>query len=217
MSVRRRWLRLVLISAAVVVALGLGVAVANRFAGPLPPRRLVISTGREDGAYYRYALEYQRVLAAQGFKLEVQPGPGSVATLRRLAAGEVDAGFVQGGTTPTNAGEVTALGSVFYEPLWIFYRTDLRLSYLSQLRGRRLAVGEEGSGTRELALRLLSDNEVTNDNARLLPLGGASAENALTSGDIDAAFFVVSPRAELIHRLLANPETEPMSARRPRA
>jgi len=26
-----------------------GVTVANRFAGPLPPRRLVISTGREDG------------------------------------------------------------------------------------------------------------------------------------------------------------------------
>src|SRR5262247_1563538 len=111
MALKRQWLSIAVVGGTVIVALALGVAVANRFAGPLPPRRLVISTGREDGAYYRYALEYQRVLAAQGFKLEVQPGPGSVATLRRLAAGEVDAGFVQGGTTPTNAGEVTALGS----------------------------------------------------------------------------------------------------------
>jgi hypothetical protein len=204
----------VVITSTVVGALVLGVLVANRFAGPLPPRRLTISTGREDGAYYRFALEYQRILASQGFKLDIRPGPGSVATLRRLAAGEVDAGFVQGGTAHPDAAGVTALGSLFYEPLWIFYRKDLRVSYLSDLRGRRLAVGEEGSGTRELTLRLLSDNDVTGDNARLVPLGGTDAETALTSGAIDAAFFVVSPRAELVQRLLANPGLELMSERR---
>lgn len=211
---RRRWPRLAVIGTTVVVALVLGALVANRFAGPLPPRRLVISVGREDGAYYGYALEYQRILASQGFRLDVEPGPGSVATLRRLAAEEVDAGFVQGGTAPTEAGSVTALGSLFYEPLWIFYRKALRVSYLSQLRGRRLAVGEEGSGTRELVLRLLSDNDVTGGNTRLLALGGTDAETALMSGDIDAAFFVIAPRAELIHRLFANPAVELMSERR---
>jgi uncharacterized protein len=214
MARRRRWLPLGVIGATVLVAVALGVLVANRFAGPLPPRRLVISTGREDGAYYRYARDYQRVLAAQGFTLDIESGPGSVATLRRLAAGEVDAGFVQGGTTVADAEGVTALGSLFYEPLWIFYRKDLRVSYLSDLRGRGLAVGEEGSGTRELALRLLADNDVTGDNTRLLPLGGAAAEAALTSREADAAFFVVSPRAEVIPRLFANRELELLNERR---
>jgi TRAP-type uncharacterized transport system substrate-binding protein len=211
---RRRWLPRAVIGSIVVVALVLGALVANRFAGPLPPRHLVISVSREEGAYYAYALEYQKILASQGFKLDIESGPGSVATLRRLGAQEVDAGFVQGGTAPTDAGGVTALGSVFYEPLWIFYRKALRVSSLSQLRGRRVAVGEDGSGTRELALRLLADNEVTPSTSRLLALGGTDAETALTSGDIDAAFFVIAPRAELIHRLFANPALDLMSERR---
>jgi len=214
MTLRRRWLRITVIGTTVLVALVLGVSVANRFAGPLPPRRLVISTGREDGAYHQFALAYQRILASQGFKLDIQPGPGSVATLRRLVAGEVDAGFVQGGTAPGITAGVTALGSLFYEPLWLFYRKELKLSYLSELRGKRVAVGEPGSGTQQLALRLLADNDVSGDNARLMPLSAADAETALTSGSIDAAFLVVSPRAEIVHRLFANRDVELMSERR---
>jgi uncharacterized protein len=214
MRLKRQWLPVVVMAVTLAMALALGVAIANRFAGPLPPRRLVISTGRPDGAYYQYALEYKRLLAAQGFTLEVQPGPGSMATLRRLSAGEVDAGFVQGGTATGAAPGVTALGSLFYEPLWIFYRRGLTVSYLSDLRGRRLAVGEVGSGTRELTLRLLADNEVTEVNTRLIPLGGGSAETALTSAEVDAAFFVVSPRSELVQRLLTRPDVELVTDRR---
>lgn len=211
---RRQWFRGAVIGFTLLVALGIGVAIANKFAGPLPPRRLVMSTGREDGAYYRHALKYRRVLAQQGFTLDIQPGPGSIATLQRLATGEVDVGFVQGGTAPSDAGGVTALGSVFYEPLWIFYRKGLRVSYLSELRGRRLAVGEEGSGTRALVVRLLAANDVTPDNASLLPLGGVAAETALTSGRVDVAFFIVSPLADLVPRLLTNPEIALMTDRR---
>jgi TRAP-type uncharacterized transport system substrate-binding protein len=211
---RRRWPRFTVVGTTVVLALLLGVLIANRFAGPLPPHRLVISTGREDGIYYQYALEYQRILRAHGFTLDVQTGPGSVDTLRRLALGQVDAGFVQGGTGPSDAAGVTSLGSLFYEPLWTFHRKDLRVPYLSDLRGRRLAIGEDGSGTQALSLRLLSDNNVTATNTRLRSLGGAQAEIALTSGEVDAAFFVISPRADIIHRLLANRDIELMSVRR---
>jgi uncharacterized protein len=214
MRLKRQWLPVIVIGVTLAAALALGVAIANRFAGPLPPRRLVISTGRPDGAYYQYALEYRRLLAAQGFTLDIQPGPGSTATVQRLAAGEVDAGFVQGGTASGVPAGVTALGSLFYEPLWIFYRRGVTVSYLSDLRGRRLAVGEVGSGTRELTLRLLADNEVTDVNTRLLPMGGGTAEAALTSGEVDAAFFVVAPRAELVQRLLARRDVELVTDRR---
>ena len=215
MPARRRRVRGVLLVAAVLLALGVGVAAATRFAGPLPPRRLVMSTGREDGAYHRAALEYRRLLAAQGFTLDVHPGPGSVATLERLAAGEVDVGFVQGGiATTTSAPTLTTLGSVFYEPLWVFCRKGTRITYLSDLRGRTLAVGEVGSGTRALVLRLLADSGVTNSTARLVDLPSAAAATALVRGDIDAAFFVVAPRSDLVNRLLSSPDVELATERR---
>ena len=211
---RQRWIQLALIGAPVVLALAIGVLISNRFAGPLPPRRLVISTGPVDGAYYRYALEYRRALAQQGFTLEIRPGPGSMATLQKLMAGEVDVGFVQGGTVPEGVTGLTALGSLFYEPLWIFHRKGLGVTSLSELHGRRLAVGEEGSGTRALVLRLLTDNGVTEDGTFILPLGNVEAEHALTGGQVDVAFFVLAPRAGLVQRLLSNPQIELMMERR---
>jgi len=212
---RQRWIQLILIGAPVVLALTIGVLISNRFAGPLPPRSLVISTGPVDGAYYRYALEYRRLIAQQGFKLEIRPGPGAMATLQKLVAGEVDVGFVQGGTIPEGAGTgLTALGSLFYEPLWIFHRKGLGVTSLSELHGRRLAVGEEGSGTRALVLRLLTDNGVTEDGTFLLQVGNVEAEHALTSGQVDVAFFVLAPRASLVQRLLSNPRIELMAERR---
>lgn len=199
----------------VVLALTIGVVAANRFAGPLPPRRLTISTGREGGSYYLFATEYRKLLARQGFELVIRPGAGSIETLQLLVAGQVDAGFVQGGTAGMVPHEgLTALGSLFYEPLLVFHRKTRPLTYLSDLKGRRLAVGEEGSGTRALVLQLLADNDVTAANSTLLGLTNAAAEAALTGGRVDAAFFVISPRAELVLRLVRHPEIELMSERR---
>ena len=195
--------------------LAIGIAAANRFAGPLPPRRLVMSTGREDGAYFAFAGQYRQVLAEQGFTLDVVPGPGSIETLRRLTGGTADAGFVQGGTARTvDTTGLTALASVFYEPLWVFHRRRLRVTAIADLKGRRVAVGESGSGTRALALRLLADNDVGEPNTALLDLPTREVEAALTGDAIDAAFLVASPRAPVIRALLANPALALMSERR---
>ena len=196
-------------------ALGLGLLLANRFSGPLPPRTLSISTGRPGGAYHEFALEYRRLLARQGFELEVRPGAGSVETLERLSAGEVTAGFVQGGTaTAGRSHGLVVLASVFLEPVWVFHRERIRLEYLSQLQGHRIAVGEPGSGAQALARRLLADNAVGPDNASLLELSGEEAATALTEGGVDAAFFVMSPRGELVMRLTRTPGLSLMSERR---
>ncbi len=198
-----------------IAALAVGLAAANHFKGPLPPRTIVISTGREDGAYYAVAQAYQRLLSREGFTLEIHPGPGSLATLQRLVAGEATVGFVQGGVAQTvDAGRLRALATVFYEPLWVFHRKRLPVTYFADLRGRRLAIGEEGSGTRVLALRLLAENAVTPDNTPLLALNSVDAETALAEGRIDAAFFVVSPRADVLVRLLRRPDLTLMSERR---
>jgi TRAP transporter TAXI family solute receptor len=194
--------RLLLYTLPTVVALAIGVAAANRFAGPLPSRALSISTGREGGAYHDFALEYRTLLARDGFALEVRPSAGSIETLERLARGEVDAGFVQGGTAAgRDVSGLSSLGSVFLEPVWVFHRAALKVATLAELRGRRVAVGEQGSGARELALKLLGDVGVTAGNTALLEVGGDEAAAQLSAGSLDAAFFVMSPRAPLIQRL----------------
>ena len=107
-----------------------------------------------------------------------------------------------------------ALASVFFEPVWLFHRESLRIEYLSQLRGRRVGVGEPGSGVQVLARRLLADNAVGPDSATLLELNGDEAAKALAQGEVDAAFFVMSPRGELVMRLMRTPGLRLMSERR---
>src|SRR5256886_1343503 len=187
-KVLRRAFLAVVIALPVLVALTVGVAAVNRFAGPLPPRTFSMSTGREGGAYHQFALEYRRLLARQGFTLVIEPGPGSVETVRRLRRGEVTVGFVQGGTAAdSDAEQLVSLASVFYEPLWIFHRRSLRVTSLGELRGRRVAAGEEGSGTRALALQLLAASRVTPQNTDVLALTNDDAEARLRDGRIDAA------------------------------
>jgi TRAP transporter TAXI family solute receptor len=143
------------------------------------------------------------VIARDGFTLEVRPGAGSIETLERLARGQVDAGFVQGGTAAgRDVGRLSSLGSVFLEPVWVFHRATLKVGTLADLRGRRVAVGEPGSGARELALHLLADTGVTAKNTTLLEIGGEGAAAGLTAGNVDVAFFVMSPRAPLVQRLV---------------
>ena len=182
-----------------------GFFVAFQFVNPAPPRTIVIATGAEDGAYALFARRYRELLAADGITLELRSTTGSIENIELLEdeTTPVDLAFVQGGTgTLATSGELVALGSIYYEPLWVFYRGEDSVSRLSGLHGKRLAIGEQGSGTRAVTLTLLEDNFIDVQSANILPLGGKAAEQALLQGDIDAAFFVSSPRAPLIQRLL---------------
>ena len=198
------------------LALALSVfAVLNRMVEPLPPRRVTFSAGRENGAYHMFAKEYARLAKADGFTVDIMTGAGSVETLKRLASGQAMAGFVQGGTAeaaPTDG--LLSLGSLYYEPVWLFHRRTQPLHGLTDLRGRRIQVGEEGSGIRPLAVRLLRDSGVTAQNSTLLALTSESAAAALETGRIDAAFFIMAPSVPLVRRLLLSPAVSLWSVRR---
>ncbi|MGH8742653.1 MAG: TAXI family TRAP transporter solute-binding subunit, partial [Burkholderiales bacterium] len=85
---------------------------------------------------------------------------------------------------------LVSLGSVFYVPLAIFYRSAEPLERLSQLKGRRIAIGPEGSGTRFLALTLLKANGIEpNGPTKLLDLSGEAAAQAVLKHEADAAFL----------------------------
>ncbi len=193
----------VLGSALLVALVGFWVALA--FVKPAPPDRIVLSTGREDGAYYLFAQRYREILARSRVRLEIRTSAGSVENLDRLRAdaGGVDLAFVQGGTKAgAETGDLISLGSLYYEPLWVFTRGDRRVARLGELRGKRIGVDKPGSGTRPVAMRLLADNGVTPSSASLSDLGGQEATAALRHGRLDAAFFIASPRSPVVRELL---------------
>jgi len=201
----------------IILLVGIGFYVASLFVEPPPPTELRIATGREGGAYYAFAQEYKQHLEEQGVTLDIQQTAGSVEALEYLLADKVSAAFVQGGTAASfkeASDKLSAVASLFYEPLWLFYRVEQPTNYLSDLRGKKIAVGEEGSGGHVLALQLLKDNQVTKENTSFMEISNQKAVEQLIAGEIDAAFFVISPTAELIPILLNDPNIKLMSFKR---
>jgi len=180
--------------------------VAFQFIKPAPPDRVVMATGSPEGAYHAFAERYAQLFASEGIELVLRNSAGSVENIALLRSGDVDLAFVQGGVDEAgdDAG-LQSLGSVYYEPLWLFYRRDLGIDRINELQQRRIAVGQTGSGTRALVTRLLRDNGVA-DVAKWVDLGGQAAVDALIEGRIDAAFLVISAQSDLVGRLLRHPD-----------
>jgi len=159
-----------------------------------PPRTIIITSGPEGSIFRRNAEKYRTILARNGVKVKVLPSQGSLENLKRLAdpSFKVDIGFVQGGVAAGLAiDKLTSLGSVSYEPLLVFYRSTRSLDLLSQLSGKRLAIGPEGSGTRSLALVLLDANGIEPGGATALAdLDAEDAAKALIEGRVDAVFLM---------------------------
>jgi hypothetical protein len=117
-------------------------------------------------------------------------------------------GFVQGGLTGGKTPDkLVSLGSVFHEPLALFYRGETPLGTLSELSGNRLAIGLEGSGTHALALILLKANGIEPGGAtELLNIGGEEAAQALLGNKVDAAFLMGdSATPPIMRKLLWTP------------
>ncbi len=182
-------------------------AVAYHFIQPAPPRHIVMATGSKDGAYYYYGRMYRDLMAREGIEVTLRETAGSIANIDLLNRGDADVAFVQGGTrSDAGATSLRSLASLYYEPVWLFVRKDLPASRLADLRGRRVAVDREGSGTRVIALQLLSDIGLDGGAVEVSPLGGADAAAALREGRLDAAFFITAANTPLVRGLFASPE-----------
>ena len=204
-------MRLLTFGSAALLTL-IGFVVAWQFVNPAPPRTLVIATGQQDGAYYLFAEHYRQQLAVDGIELEIRTSSGSIDNLELLKNKAVDLAFVQGGTgSSADTDILSSLGSLYYEPLWVFYRGEQTLTRITQLQDKRIAIGEPGSGTHAIAELLLADNFMDAGTAAIQPVGGTAGAQALLQGDIDALFLVASPAAPLVQDLLHRQDIRLMS------
>lgn len=183
---------------------------------PNPPKRVVLATGPDQSAYAAFGQRYADALAAKGIELVLKATDGSSDNLALLRAGKADLAFVQGGSatlTETDAEELTTLGSLFVEPVWLFYREQSalgrtgrsRISHVSQLKGWRVNVGTAGSGVPKLFDSVLAANRIKSEDLVLSTSAHTPATVAFLGGDIDALVFASAPESPLVQMLLQTP------------
>ena len=210
-----------LATAGPLIAITLGLlAVAYWFLDPTPPRHVVLATGVEQGAYAEFGRRYAALLEEHGITVELRNTQGAeenLALLRDPSSG-VDLAFVQGGADADRPGEdvdedLVSLGSLFYEPLWIFYReaSAQRLlkaptvGTLAQVRGWTLNVGAPGSGVPNLMQRLIEANQIEPGALTLRREPLTPAVVALLDGEIDAIAIASAPESVMVQMLLQTP------------
>ena len=177
---------------------------------PSPPSHITISTGQENSAYEEFGKKYAKALARQHIKVTLKPSLGSQENLQRLTApgSQIDIAFVQSGSTEQTEAEqkgLLSLGSLFTEPVWLFYRESKNISRLTQLKGLAINVGPEGSGVPRLFKQLLSVNGLEGTDLTLGHLENTPATVALLDGRVDGVVFSSAPDAPLIQMLLQTP------------
>ncbi len=189
---------------------------------PAPPRRMVFATGPEQSAFAEFGKRYAAELKAYGIKVELRPTRGSLDNLGALRdpAQDVDVAFVQGGASEfarvvdeeQTGVPLVSLGSLFFEPVWVFYREEAArklpqatVSEPAQLQGWRVSLGASGTGTPGLMSKLLAANGIDYESMNPVMLDLTPAVVALLGGELEALAFASAPESPMVQMLLQTP------------
>lgn len=183
---------------------------------PNPPKRVTLATGPAQSAYAEFGTRYAKALATNGIQVVLLPSEGSSANLQLIREGKADLGFVQGGSGARDVSGDNApvsLGSLFVEPVWLFYRTESAskvtptgiLGSLTQLKGLRVNVGTAGDGVPNLMNALFDVNRIESSGMTLSQLDQTSATVAFLNSELDALVFASAPESLMVQMLLQTP------------
>lgn len=181
---------------------------------PQPPQTLTIATGFPDGLYSQFANHLKTELAKEKITLQIRNTGGSVDNLALIndPNSGIDLAIVQSGVgDPVKYPELLSLAGIFYEPLWVWYRQPAftkeggALTQLSQLQGKRISIGNDGSGTQILSNAILKINEINADLVKLEKLKPDEAIEKLQKGELDVAFIVAAGEAPILKKFYQIP------------
>ena len=208
-------LTLLTMAASVAVLLACGKSdkpAAEKAAAPAdtgPKTQFVtIGTGGVTGVYYPTGGAICRLVnqkrSEHGIRCSVESTGGSVYNINTIRAGELDMGVAQSdwqyhaykGTSKfKDAGAFTDLRAVFSvhaEPFTVVARADAGVTNFEELKGKRVNIGNPGSGQRATTEVLLAALGWTTDDFSLASeLKAAEQSKALCDNKIDAMVYVV--------------------------
>ena len=187
---------------------------------PPPPRSIELATGFPTGLYQEFGKKLQAELAQEGVSLKLRTTGGTSDNLALLSNPDsgVDFAMVQGGVADLSKHpNFVSIAGVFYEPVWVWYRESSfpnesgRLGLLSQLKGKRVSIGNEGSGTLSLASQLLEASGLSLGDIRAEKLKPLDALEKFKKGELDAVFLVSAAEAPLVKSFYETPGIRLMS------
>ena len=146
------------------------VSLAAAYFIPAPPTTVTIATAYKGSTFVFYGEKYREIFARAHVKLELRETNGAVDNLRLLRDPKsgVDIGFVSGGLSQGDPPPgLLSIGLTYNNAFWIFYRSTETLYRFSQLKGKRIAVGPEGSGVRFTAEQVLGAGGINSATATL--------------------------------------------------
>jgi TRAP-type uncharacterized transport system substrate-binding protein len=173
----------------------------------MPPRLIVMATGPEGSRYYDVGERYRAALARANIEVRLISTVGSVENLAMLLNSRSGASvaLIEGGIIPPeDSSQLASLGTVFYDPLWWFHRREIEETGFDSLRGQKISIGAEGSGTRALSLELIKRSGMEGKVGELLPLPPRAAAEKLLAGEIDVAFIVTTWESPVVQQLVAD-------------
>src|SRR4051812_47151858 len=196
-----------IITALLVAAMIASVVIMLIIIGPAPPRMITMAAGAEGTAQQEFAERYRALLAIHGVELRLVSTNGSADSLQRLndPKSRISVAFLQGGvTTAMESPALVSLGTVFYEPVWVFYRGKPPPRSKEMFHGKRVSVGPLGSGTRKLAIDLIAALGMDSMSMDIRGLSMPDAADALLNGDLDVAFMVAAWETPAVRQLLSS-------------
>jgi TRAP-type uncharacterized transport system substrate-binding protein len=199
---RSRW-QTIVVGAGIILVIALAVFL-NR---SLPPSTVVIATDREGGIYSQIARRYQQIFARHGVRLELLATNGSVENVNHLRdpRGGVSVAFVQSGVTSTaEAPELVSLGTLFYEPFWLFSRLPRPDQPRKIGEGQRMSFGIPGSGTYKHGHELAAAVGMDLSRAQMRDLDAVQAGEALMRGEVDIIGLMLPLEAPIVHQLFVD-------------
>lgn len=185
----------------ILIALAIGI----KYIDPAPPKKIVIATDIPGSDYASFAYLYREYLKKEGIILEIHQSKGDVENLQLLKDENsgVDMAFIQDGiANKEGAGTLLSLGSLYYDPVWIFCRCKNQVSHLSELKGMKIAVGKAGGGSHVISTSILEASGVNDKNSTIIPSGEDEAEQAILKGKVDVAILVDVPTSPYIREIL---------------
>lgn len=187
---------------------------------PPPPRSIELATGFPTGLYQKFGEKLQGELAEEGVSLKLRTTGGTADNLALLndPYSGVDFAMVQGGVADlAKYPNLVSIAGVFYEPMWVWYRESAfkaeggKLNLLSQIKGKRVSIGNEGSGTLALSAELIRASGLTAADFIAEKLKPLEALERFKKGEIDVIFLVSSPEAPILKNFYETPNIRLMS------
>ena len=181
------------------------VSLALMYLIPAPPSVITIATAFKGASFDYYGRRYRERLAHSGVKVDLRETAGAVENVKLLqdTNSGVDVAFVNGGVSDgEHAPGLLSLGVVYNIPYWLFYVAPEPLDSLSQFKGKRIAIGPIGSGTRLSAEKILAQTGVNSDTAIFSTFAGNAAVDALASSKVDAVWIIGAPAASAVQSFL---------------